>query len=658
MFRLTAVIHSVPLMASREDVIVLAMGCTGPLSFAGLAEHSSSSSGSLRETPALKSETSTVKVVRFCDRTSGRNVTIVDTPGFDDSHKDLTDTVVWKVCGKKSLAQFFNEYDNKRKLHGLVYLDRIIDNRLGGQSNINLQKIQQLCGPDAFKNVGKKRELELRKKVFQRVGPKGAILRMKERKIPGRDAITDGGPANGPSCEANVIHRIRCTRWKSRKSTSSLEPLAQRMRLADPEIPPPVVPVLPPGANRPLPTYPEPYRSSEKLKKLKSSAFSSFANPRNHENAWHAPYSELFHELVRPYPSLAPHPQYRLWRLSSERSRATFHRRFPPPSESPSMPDFKADYVPSEPEEEPEDEAFGGGDDDLESEDENNTHALEDGRDEKDPFASLMQNFREAFPLEQSTRTDTRLPVEPTLPSLVAENPDSLDLDLQYILQPKKFEGAQTSAESPSTSAPLFKSTSTVRDRDNQDHVPDIVVIHQEMEDLPEIDQELETWVRFAEEIRRVHRCAQRTVHQCTGLIGEFKRNIPRMAEMQVWEDSTLNVGQKREIVASAIDNALVGARLDLAQYCRLYFKTFPLIEEVIAFAAVGPYWQYAIIQRDDVHSYLPKVRRWPRKDAEIQDRYFKKFTPWKEIGTDESDEGLNEMRDLQLHPLAHDVCF
>lgn len=40
----------------------------------------------------LESETSRIKVVRFLDRLSGRKVTIVDTPGFDDSRAGVSDT--------------------------------------------------------------------------------------------------------------------------------------------------------------------------------------------------------------------------------------------------------------------------------------------------------------------------------------------------------------------------------------------------------------------------------------------------------------------------------------------------------------------------------------------------------------------------------------
>ena len=49
---------------------------------------------------SLESETSDIQVVRYIDPNSGRNVTIVDTPGFDDSRESITDTEVLKRVTK------------------------------------------------------------------------------------------------------------------------------------------------------------------------------------------------------------------------------------------------------------------------------------------------------------------------------------------------------------------------------------------------------------------------------------------------------------------------------------------------------------------------------------------------------------------------------
>ena len=45
---------------------------------------------------SLESETSDIRAISFVDRATGRNVTIVDTPGFDDSREGVTDTEILK----------------------------------------------------------------------------------------------------------------------------------------------------------------------------------------------------------------------------------------------------------------------------------------------------------------------------------------------------------------------------------------------------------------------------------------------------------------------------------------------------------------------------------------------------------------------------------
>ncbi|KAF5372407.1 hypothetical protein D9757_011612 [Collybiopsis confluens] len=423
-------------------------------------------------------------------------------------------------------------------------------------------------------------------------------------------------------------------------STSSLEPLAQRMRISDREGP--AVSAEGPSATHHLPEYQPPYRSWEKLQDLKTGAFSSFTNPRNHENAWHAPYSDLFHELTRPYRSLATHIQYRLWRLSSERSRTTFHRRFPPLAPPP-LPDLEADYAASEPDSEPgEDTGFGDEEDDDDD-------SGDDKIDRNDDAVARLKEAVNAFLKGDDENAAPALHFHKD-----ADDVDLLDLDF------REDDGPETVGE---VSAPvnrregLFLSTSTVPDRDNRDQVPDIVIVHQETETLSEIDEQLEPIPRLVDKIYRQHRCGRRTVHQCIGLIGEFKRNIPRQKEMKTWGGDKWTDEQKQVKIEAQINRRIKAAKLDLAHYCQVYFKNFLLIQEVVAFAAVGPYWQYAVVERGDVDSYLPDEKRW-RKDNDFQTIYLGKFSPCKEIGTEESDEALTEMRDLHLHLLAHDDYF
>jgi hypothetical protein len=51
---------------------------------------------SIKVNDGLESETADIQVFHFVDPTSGHKVRIVDTPGFDDSRKGVTDTDILK----------------------------------------------------------------------------------------------------------------------------------------------------------------------------------------------------------------------------------------------------------------------------------------------------------------------------------------------------------------------------------------------------------------------------------------------------------------------------------------------------------------------------------------------------------------------------------
>ncbi|KIK57232.1 hypothetical protein GYMLUDRAFT_204082, partial [Collybiopsis luxurians FD-317 M1] len=176
----------------NDDVIICVMGCTG--TGKSLFIKLLTKDTSVKVSDSLESETSEVQLVRFVDRTSGRTVALVDTPGFDDSRKGITDTVVLK----KITSFLLKQYDGKRKLNGLVYLHRITDTRFGGQSKINLRMFQNLCGPEAYKNVvvlttfwdqisspevGDKREMELKDNFLNGLFGGGATFMRHNRTV-------------------------------------------------------------------------------------------------------------------------------------------------------------------------------------------------------------------------------------------------------------------------------------------------------------------------------------------------------------------------------------------------------------------------------------------------------------------------------------------
>ncbi|KAF5372403.1 hypothetical protein D9757_011616 [Collybiopsis confluens] len=168
-----------------DDVVIAVMGSTGSgkSSFIKLL----SGDDSVKTGDSLESETIDVRCIDFVDEESGRKVILVDTPGFDDSRDGVTDTDILK----KVTDFLLKEYDNKRKLNGIIYIHSIASTRFSGQSVRNLKMFKNLCGAETYKNVvilttfwddksakkmGEKREAELKSKFCLQLAQGGAAF--------------------------------------------------------------------------------------------------------------------------------------------------------------------------------------------------------------------------------------------------------------------------------------------------------------------------------------------------------------------------------------------------------------------------------------------------------------------------------------------------
>ncbi|KAF8164269.1 P-loop containing nucleoside triphosphate hydrolase protein, partial [Mycena galopus ATCC 62051] len=166
---------------------------------------------------SLESETFEVKDFRFVDHT-GRNIRLVDTPGFDDSRPGFTDTDILK-----GIVNFLlKEYDEKRKLNGLIYLQRISDPRFGGQSMRNLRMFKELCGTDSYRNVvvlttfwdevnetkGATREAQLKSKFFKALVDGGARFMRHDRTIESARAVLEHVHTLVPT-NVGIVNEIR-----------------------------------------------------------------------------------------------------------------------------------------------------------------------------------------------------------------------------------------------------------------------------------------------------------------------------------------------------------------------------------------------------------------------------------------------------------------
>ncbi|KAF8727249.1 hypothetical protein AX14_007446 [Amanita brunnescens Koide BX004] len=176
---------------NQDDILVAIMGPTGSGKSSIVNVITRKNSVAIGNT--LESETSDIQVVRFSDPDSGRTLTIVDTPGFDDSRDGITDTEILKRITKFLLQV----YDENRKLNALIYVQRISDPRFGGQSARNLRMFRNLCGEGGFKNVvvlttfwdkvtneeGRQREQQLKSQYFKELVQGGARFMQHDRSL-------------------------------------------------------------------------------------------------------------------------------------------------------------------------------------------------------------------------------------------------------------------------------------------------------------------------------------------------------------------------------------------------------------------------------------------------------------------------------------------
>ncbi|KAF9445480.1 hypothetical protein P691DRAFT_266948 [Macrolepiota fuliginosa MF-IS2] len=109
-----------------------------------------------------------VKYSKYGDR-----LFLVDTPGFDNSHK--SDMEVLTMIGE----WLKKTYEKDVRLSGLIYLHRITDNHISGLSTRYPRVLGEICGDIAMKQV------VLVSVMWQKVKPDVGITR-------------EGGLRNGP----------------------------------------------------------------------------------------------------------------------------------------------------------------------------------------------------------------------------------------------------------------------------------------------------------------------------------------------------------------------------------------------------------------------------------------------------------------------------
>ncbi|KAJ2913974.1 hypothetical protein MD484_g6445, partial [Candolleomyces efflorescens] len=77
----------------------------------------------------------------------GRQVYFYDTPGFDDTDRSELDIL------KEIVIALESQYRQGKLLHGIIYLHRISDIRVGGMAKANFGVFKKLCGDEPLQHV-------------------------------------------------------------------------------------------------------------------------------------------------------------------------------------------------------------------------------------------------------------------------------------------------------------------------------------------------------------------------------------------------------------------------------------------------------------------------------------------------------------------------
>ncbi|KAF8691066.1 hypothetical protein AX14_002828 [Amanita brunnescens Koide BX004] len=132
-----------------SDVIILVMGFTGcgKSTFINLATQSE------RKLAVGHSIQSCTASVDQADPfyLNGRRVIMYDTPGSNDTYKDEHE--ILRIVALELEKQYRPGTTKKQLVHGVIYIHRISENRVGNLAISNFKTFRKICGEDSLKNV-------------------------------------------------------------------------------------------------------------------------------------------------------------------------------------------------------------------------------------------------------------------------------------------------------------------------------------------------------------------------------------------------------------------------------------------------------------------------------------------------------------------------
>ena len=172
----------------------------------------------------------------------GKHLTLVDTPGFDDSTISDRDILL------KLLEWVKAKLSNSHKLNGILYLHRIDAPRMQGSSLRNFSVFKQLCGDSFYKNVmlgttcwdlldsaatGERRETELKGEggFWHSLVQKGSqVVRIPQDAASARQLVLDVAARAPATMKCQVELSQRDGRVENVSAVKVIDPELERLR--------------------------------------------------------------------------------------------------------------------------------------------------------------------------------------------------------------------------------------------------------------------------------------------------------------------------------------------------------------------------------------------------------------------------------------------
>ncbi|KAF5372657.1 hypothetical protein D9615_009867 [Tricholomella constricta] len=344
------------------------------------------------------------------------------------------------------------------------------------------------------------------------------------------------------------------------------------------------------------PNQPPAYVSSYTVRLAVSYAYSTKFNSRGLESYWYGTYAHVFIDLTRFYEkSIVFLPQFNLYIATLLAQQERLRQEF----------------------------KIAGLRWDDEIDDKNDDRDLLKGLEATNSGTRKSSRISEQLERKAKARKDEENDLKTSLRKRKAEISEALKL-LNLSSNTDQGKGVPFANIS-------MNSNTSVSEPAAINGIPDIVLSHIASVELPKpITQE--------DELHYLHRAGLKVFHTCTGLVGELKAPPSRAFRN-----------------LEGIPASILEAQNDLIEYCAIHFKRELKSESVVAFAAAGPFWRWAVIKKEDV----PELDWLTKQPVAGQvNTFHRKFSGGKErgyfvLGTPKSDAELTEISHNHIYPLV-----